>query len=180
MSCWAGIFCPIPLSGKTGPSGSLPALSAAGFPGGFRFKNAEIEVITLSDDHLFLCEFVREDDDELLLILFNNSYLVRKISDDVDETVFASSGAAAGFDIGSPAEPGSKYTGVLLGLRAPNPDQNGRQNDHYRTLWLALEDQKLAPVLETEGLFFREEGVFTGWRLPQKRWRKRGRLFNCC
>ncbi|NLX91477.1 MAG: hypothetical protein GXZ07_07800 [Firmicutes bacterium] len=146
------------------------------FPDGFRFQNAEIEVITLSDDHLFLCEFVREGGGELLLILFNNSYLVRKISDDVDETVFTSV-SAAGFDIGSLAEPGSKFTGVLLGLRSPNPDQNNRQNDHYRTLWLALEDRKLAPVLETEGIIFPRRRGFYRLEVAAKSWGEKGEDF---
>ncbi len=133
------------------------------FPADFSFKNSEIEVITLSDKHLFLCDLLRINNDELLLSLFNNSYMVRKVSDDVDETIFSSSEITDIFEIRSLAGTTSKYTGVLLGLRAPSPepDRQGYQGDHYRTVWLALEDQKLAPVLETNTIIFpRRRGFY--------------------
>lgn len=129
------------------------------FPEDFHFKNPEIEVLTLSDNHLILCELLREGNDELLLNLFSNSYLVRKISDDVDETVFSSFETTDISDIGSLTE--TKHTGVLLGLRAPYQDQQGHKGEQYRTLWLAMEDKNLAPVLEANTIVFpRRRGFY--------------------
>jgi hypothetical protein len=144
------------------------------FPADFRFKNKEIEVITLSDDYLFLCEFVRENDDELLLILFNTGYLVRKISDDVDEAILTAAETYDDLDIDSLGEQGSKYTGLLLGLCTSGRDLSSRESDHYRTLWLALENRKLAPVLETEAIIFPRKKGFYQLKVAEKSGEEKG------
>jgi len=142
-------------------------------PEEFRFGNPEIEVITLSDNHLFWCELLRENDDKLLLTLFNNSYLVKKISDDVDATVFSSSETTDILEIGNLTETASRHTGVLLGLRASDQDRQGRQGEHYRTLWLALEDQKLAPVLATNVIVFPRKSGFYELEVVRKKEEKK-------
>jgi hypothetical protein len=142
------------------------------FPEGFHFQDPEIEVFTLSDNHLFFCELLREKDDKLLLNLFNNSYLVRKVSDEVDESVFSSlettDETTEILDIGSLTEAASNHTGVLLGLRAPYQDWQGNTGEHYRTLWLALEGQKLAPVLETKTILFPRRSGFYRLQVVRK------------
>ncbi|NLL22147.1 MAG: hypothetical protein GX263_10485, partial [Firmicutes bacterium] len=150
------------------------------FPGGFRFKNTEIEVFTLSDSHLFFCELLRENDGELLLNLFNNSYIVKKIADKVDETVFApfitanaaadESGAdtSALIDTGSPEDAPGNQTGVLLGLCAPVKNDQGNTGTQYRTLWLALTDRELAPVLEAETILFPRRSGFYRLQVVRK------------
>jgi len=131
------------------------------FPEGFHFQDREIEVITLSDNHLILCELLRKDEDELLLNFFNNSYLAEKISNNVDETVFFSAETTDILELGSQTDNASKHTGVLLALRAPDQDRQDHQGEQYRTLWLALEDKKLAPVAETDTIVFpRRKGFF--------------------
>lgn len=142
------------------------------FPADLHFQDREIEVLTLSDDHLFFCELLREEDDKLLLNLFNNSYLVRKISDEVDETVFSSleatEEATESLNIGILTETASNHTGVLLGLRAPYEDRQGNTGEQYRTLWLALTDQKLAPVLETKTILFPRKSGFYRLQVVRK------------
>ena len=150
------------------------------FPGGFRFKNTEIEVFTLSDSHLFFCELLRENDGELLLNLFNNSYLVKKVADKVDETVFTpfitananadESGAdtSALIDTGRPEDAPANQTGVLLGLCAPVKNDQGNTGTQYRTLWLALTDRELAPVLEAETILFPRRSGFYRLQVVRK------------
>ncbi len=150
------------------------------FPEDFQFKNTEIEVFTLSDSHLFLCELLRENNGELLMNLFNNSYRVKKIADRADETVFApfvSAGAATGktgadlaaiFNTGGPGNAPGKQTGVLLGLRAPAPDEHSNAGEQYRTLWLALTGWKLAPVLETKTILFPRRSGFYRLQVVRK------------
>ncbi len=131
------------------------------FPEGFHFQDQEIEVITLSDNHLILCELLLKDENKLLLNFFNNSYLAEKISDDVDETVFLSAETTDIRELGGLTDNASKHTGVLLGLRAPDQDRQDYQGEQYRTLWLALEDKKLAPVAETDAIVFpRRKGFY--------------------
>lgn len=132
------------------------------FPEGFHFRNEEIEVFTLSDDNLFFCELLREEKDKLLLNLFNNCYLIRRTSNEVDEKVFSNLKTTAGntavFDNNGTAETTSDHTGVLLGLRAPN--RHSSMEDCYRTLWLELKGQKLAPPLEINTLIFPRRSGF--------------------
>ena len=147
------------------------------FPEGFRFKNKEIEVFTLSDSHLFFCELLRENDDELLLNLFNNSYLVKKLADEVDETIFSpfvtaegtTAGTAAMFGTGSLTgnSPGNQ-TGVLLGLRAPGEGDQDYTGIQYRTLWVALAEGKLAPVLEIGTILFPRRSGFYRLQVVRK------------
>ncbi len=104
---------------------------------------------------------MQESEEELLLILFNTGYLARKISDDVEETILAAAEAQGSLDLDSLGAVGGGYTGLLLGLCTPGQGTGSRQNDRYRTLWLALENQRLAPVLETEGIIFpRKKGFY--------------------
>ena len=131
------------------------------FPADYQFKQEEIEVITLSDDYLFLCEFVQESYQELLLILFNNAYHARKISDNVDETILTAAETYDNLDLDSLGGRESKYTGLLLGMCTAGQDRGGPQKDHYRTLWLAFENREPAPVLETEEIIFpRKKGFY--------------------
>lgn len=138
------------------------------FPADLCFENQEIEVFTLSDNHLFFCELLQEDDDRLLLNLFNNSYLARKISDVVDINVFASLEIAGNSGTGFPGEPANNQTGVLLGLRAPCPDQVDNTGEQYRTLWLAWSDQKLAPALEAGAIMFPRKNGFYQLQVVRK------------
>ena len=129
---------------------------------------------------IFFCELLRENDGELLLNLFNNSYIVKKIADKVDETVFApfitanaaadESGAdtSALIDTGSPEDAPGNQTGVLLGLCAPEKNDQGYTDAQYRTLWLALTDRKLAPVLEAGTILFPRRSGFYRLQVVRK------------
>jgi hypothetical protein len=136
------------------------------FPENFHFQNPELEVFTLSDNHLFFCELLREKEDRLWLNLFNNCYLVHKIADEVDETVFSAlvnaGDTTESINLGNLMEPAGNQTGVLLGLRAPAREREQADNAtaQYRTIWLALADQKLAPPLETKTIVFPRKSGF--------------------
>jgi len=94
----------------------------------------------------------------------------------VDEAVFSSweiKNADTERDTGSRAEIANRHTGVLLGLRAPCLHSQGNYGENYRTLWLVLADQKLAPVLETSALLFPRRSGF--YRLQVERKKEGGR-----
>lgn len=150
------------------------------FPPDFHFQDPEIEVLTLYDKQLFCCELLQEKDGNLLLILFDNSYLVQKISDKVGEAVFPSleiKNAGTEMDTGSLKETVNNHTGVLLGLRTPCQDLQGKSGENYRTLWLVLADEKLAPVLETKTILFPRRSGFYQLQVVRKEKEEKGEDF---
>ena len=114
-------------------------------------RKKEVEVLTLADQHLFLCELLPLNEEELILQLFNNSYLLRKISDHVDKSLLNSPEVTEISNITGPQQ-ANLQSGVLLGLRSPD--------NRYRTLWLAAEDRHLAPLLQTDTIVFPRRNGF--------------------
>mgnify|MGYP000911951762 CR=1 FL=1 len=127
------------------------------FPDNFSFQEQELEVLTLSSDQFFFCEFLCSADDELILHLFNHSYQVKKISAATGD-LSAKLKTTEIKDISNLTETAKEKTGVLLGLRY---DRQGQRDEQYRTLWLALtEDKSLAPVLQANTIIFPRKNGF--------------------
>lgn len=124
------------------------------FPEDFAFTQNRLEVITLADTHHFFCELIPLTSEEFILNLFSQSYYVRKITDDVEEKVFAGSTKTA-VDLTAPDRTSNIPTGLLLGLRRPEGD-----GYKYRTLWLPLYERQLALILETEKIVFPRRSGF--------------------
>ncbi len=132
------------------------------FPVDFRFSKKEIEVITITDQDLFYCEVIREKEDELLLKIYNDTFLLKKISEEIDEGILEKlKEEHQGTQGGEPEEiDGLIRTGVLIGLReAQNTSQEEVKYD-YRTLWVASKNRQVSPIVEIDDIFFPRKSGF--------------------
>lgn len=134
------------------------------FPKGFSFTEKEIEVFTITAQDIFFCEILREKDGELLLKLYNDTYLLTKISDEVDEELIyrLEAEGLASENIEQDREDDLIRTGVLIGLRSVIEEQ-GIQRHQYRTLWIGASNKSLHPLLETQDLFYPRRSGF--WKM---------------
>ena len=130
------------------------------YPEDFRFNDEEIEILTLYEDEQYFCEFVQVNEDELLLNFLSSCYVVKKISNEVDETTLSFPRNTDFSDLGKKTESKSDQTGVLIGLRAPDQNSYGNERESYRTLWIAMNKNELAPVLETDTIIFPRRSGF--------------------
>ncbi len=133
------------------------------FPADFRFKNKEIEVITIIDQELFYCEVIQEDTDKLVLKIYNDSFLLEKVSETVDENLLKGPVES----LASTDEPeeteGLIRTGVIIGLRQEKEKSQDQIEYDYRTLWINSQNRDLNPPIEMEELLFPRRSGF--WRL---------------
>ena len=132
------------------------------YPKGYKFKEPIIEILTLYEGEQYFCEFVKESDDELLLIFLNKTYVLKQVSDDVDESVI-SSDKYDWLPIDGDEDSSNIPTGLLLGLRTPQADSSS-----YRTLWISFEDDKLSPILEADKIFFPRRSGFYQLEVDRK------------
>lgn len=123
----------------------------------------EVEVITVSSAENFLGEFMKIDETELIAFVQNHVLYLQKVSDQVDSSL-----ASANFNVfktNEQSNPGS--SGVLVGLKIPKESlaDNGTGNTDYmyQTLWLALDNKELHPILTGEDIFFPRSSGF--WKL---------------
>ncbi|MDD4583472.1 MAG: hypothetical protein PHR60_04715 [Eubacteriales bacterium] len=130
------------------------------YPENFRFNDEEIEILTLYEGEQYFCEFVRVNEDEVLLNFLSSCFIVKKISDEVDETTLSFPRNTDLSGLGKKTESISDQTGVLIGLRAPDQNSHGNEGESYRTLWIAMNKNELAPVLETDTIIFPRRSGF--------------------
>ncbi|NLY70866.1 MAG: hypothetical protein GX076_04185 [Clostridiales bacterium] len=124
------------------------------YPTGFSFKEPTIEILTLYEGDQYFCEFVKESDEELLLIFLNKTYLLKQVSDDVDETILKYA-QHDWIPLDGDEDNYNIPTGILLGLRTPQADSSS-----YRTLWISFKDDSLSPILEVDKIFFPRRSGF--------------------
>ena len=104
-----------------------------------------VDVITIYSSTNYIGEFMEIDDTSMIAFVQNQSLLLQKVADQADSTL-----SAANSDIQGPIQAGNEGTsGVLLGLRIPTDS-----GYTYRTLWIAVDNLKLHPVLMSDQIFF--------------------------
>lgn len=140
------------------------------FHEGFNFSQQEIEVITVTDQDVFFCEILKEKDEELILKIYNDSFILKKISDEVNEELLKQLKEENSWQekVENFPQDNLTRTGVLVGLRQTTEEKGGHlQTQSYRTLWIASENRKLHPFLQTEDIFFPRRNGF--WKMEVKR-----------
>lgn len=145
-------------------------------PANFVFPNKEVEVITVMDGDKFFCEVLILKENKLILKIQGNSFYLNKVSDEVDEYINRENNIEddPDIDIKKDSE-GASRTGVLIGLRSLNEDndEDSVEEYNYRTLWVSLIDGEIGPVLEMENIFFPRRNGF--WKIQMKNITKDGR-----
>ncbi|AET69417.1 hypothetical protein Desor_3973 [Desulfosporosinus orientis DSM 765] len=125
----------------------------------------EVEVLTVSSAENFLGEFMKIDEHRLLAFVQNNVLYLEKVSDQVDSSL---AGAKLN-DVPASQQSYPGSSGVLLGLKIAK-DSHANSNEKaelgdfdYQTLWLAVDDQELHPILKDKNIFFPRRSGF--WEL---------------
>ncbi|MCB8818506.1 hypothetical protein [Desulfosporosinus shakirovi] len=123
----------------------------------------EVEVITVSSEENFLGEFMRIDEAKLVAFVQNKVLYLEKVSDQVDSSLAFSNLN----DFKTNEHSNSGAAGVLVGLKIPKgsdvKDNADNFNFTYQTLWLAIDNKKLHPVLIGDNIFFPRNSGF--WEL---------------
>ena len=133
-------------------------------------KDHKTDIISVSSDDKPFYEFIKIQDNQIMVYAYGGFYILEKISDVVDDKY-------ADRDI----NPGQKRqeeeseqdllrSGVLLGLRANAVMSNGEDSVNvrstYRTLWIASHNRNLHPILEVGDLFVPRRSGF--WKVGIK------------
>lgn len=126
-------------------------------------ESKDVEVVTLLSEENFIGEFMRIDEQRLIAFVQSNVLYLEKVSDQVESTLI--SAGQNDFMANQQSNPGS--SGVLLGLKLPkesNTADNGAKGEFtYQTLWLAIDNMKLHPILKGNNVFFPRSSGF--WEL---------------
>ncbi|NLY44038.1 MAG: hypothetical protein GX066_08755 [Clostridiaceae bacterium] len=140
------------------------------FPEGYSFPVKETEVISVTDNELFFCEILKEQEDKLVLKIYNDSFVLKKISPEVDEASIKQllEKNILKSKIENQPQTDLQRSGVLIGLRQTLKENDTDTETHsYRTLWISAENKNLEPLLETEGIFFPRRKGF--WKMEVNR-----------
>lgn len=132
----------------------------------------EIYVITLSSGDKFLYEFVKINDNELIVNIDGEFFRLSKISDKVDDDFFSKAVNSSNMkEIVKLNEDKYISSGLLLGIRTPEKtgtiDEEGIQDYSYRTVWIAASNRQLHPILEADNIYLPRKSGF--WRLELMR-----------
>ncbi|MDO0825063.1 hypothetical protein [Desulfosporosinus nitroreducens] len=123
----------------------------------------EVEVITVSSEENFLGEFMRIDEAKLVAFVQNKVLYLEKVSDQADSSL--ASANLSEFKTNEHSNSGA--SGVLVGLKIPKGSDVNDNADNfgftYQTLWLAIDNKKLHPVLMGNNIFFPRSSGF--WEL---------------
>ncbi|MGI1659026.1 MAG: hypothetical protein ACRKFN_08630 [Desulfitobacterium sp.] len=114
----------------------------------------KVDVITVYAAGNYLGEFMKLDDVETIFFVHNKALLLKKVADQADSTLNAANTNAR--NLSEDSREGS--SGVLLGLRTPSAS-----GYTYQTLWIAVEQKQLKPLLASEQIFFPRTSGF--WEL---------------
>ena len=117
-------------------------------------ETQEVDVITIYAAANFLGEFMKIDDTNMVSFVQNKGLLLKKVSDQADNSLGAANTNAQ--DLNQDSNEGT--SGVLLGLRIPSGT-----GYTYRTLWIAADHQQLHPILAAEQFLFPRTSGF--WEL---------------
>lgn len=123
----------------------------------------EVEVITVSSADNFLGEFMKISQNKLIAFVQNKALYLSKVSDQVDSSLASSK--LNNFKEDEQSNLGA--SGVLVGLKIPKDsgagDNEKNRDFRYQTLWFALDNKKLHPVLTGNNIFFPRTNGF--WEL---------------
>lgn len=115
--------------------------------------NKQVDVVTVFADSNYLGEFMKINNTTVISFVQNKMLLLHKIADHADDP---RSVANANIDHTNPYNTGT--SGIFIGLKIPV------NNDYiYKTVWAAVSNKKLHPVLSRNDIYFPRKSGF--WEL---------------
>ncbi|MDF2674858.1 MAG: hypothetical protein K0R09_3126 [Clostridiales bacterium] len=134
----------------------------------YGIKDNEVYVITIAVKELYSFDTIVIDDGKLIIEFEDYIFYLKKLSNTVDSSLISKfSGENENDNPNIIAGEIPAKTGLVIGLKYPGKDREGKVEYKYRTLWVGSEDRLLRPVLETGGIFFPRHDGF--WRIETKR-----------
>lgn len=138
-------------------------------PQEFPFTSEQIEVITITNEELFYCEVLKENNENIVLKIYQDLLLLEKVSDEVTIEPCEEALEAEGNEKEEELLQREKLrSGVLIGLRTDQEDPaTGEPVFSYRTLWISNNERILNPIQQVDHLIFPRRSGF--WKLEVKR-----------
>lgn len=131
-------------------------------------KSKKVQIVTLTSEEKFFYEFIKEDDDKIIINIDGGFFYLTKISDELKEEDLEKY-------IKDCKKDGNNYlvdkgdeglkSGVLLGLRYRDNNQSKDEMEgwKYRTIWIASENKSLDRIYGMEDLFLPRKTGF--WKV---------------
>ncbi|QZY57271.1 hypothetical protein [Crassaminicella profunda] len=122
-----------------------------------KFDSERIEVISVTSKDQYFYDFIRANDQRLMVYMDDGYYYLSKISDIINQERINKYLQNKEINKKEKKESNPLSAGVLIGLGDFN-DENGEET--YRTLWIAAENRKLYPIVEMKDLFVPRKSGF--------------------
>lgn len=131
-------------------------------------KSKKVQIVTLTSEEKFFYEFIKEDDDKIIIKIDGGFFYLTKISDELKEEDLEKYIKDCKKDgnnhLADKGDEGLK-SGVLLGLRYRDNSQSKDEMEgwKYRTIWIASENKSLDRIYGMEDLFLPRKTGF--WKV---------------
>lgn len=131
-------------------------------------KDNEVFVITVSSEGNFLYDFIKIDNDNLIANIEDELFHLKRISEQIENTTDIHLNSIQEQEVKADIYNRQVFrSGLLIGIRTPVESEYNQMSKYsYRTLWVAAENKKPKPVLETDNIFLPRKSGF--WRLEVK------------
>lgn len=132
--------------------------------GSFIKDDEKLDIISVIDDNLILCELVILDKNNIVLIYKSTLIYLTKLSNEVsiDNNIIGYSGEISVDDRKDDSE------GIMLGIKTPRKkNEDGTYTEEkYRTIWIAYKNNEVTSIYEKDNIIFpRMNGI---WELKLK------------
>lgn len=130
----------------------------------------EIQIITILKDNQYFYEFIKIDDNKLIIYIDDKFYVAEKIVeevniDEVNRYIDVERSMVRTFDT---MDAEKLQTGVLLGIKIPTYDEvNDISQWEYKTIWINSQDKNITDVYELDNLLLPRKNGF--WMIHMDR-----------
>lgn len=125
---------------------------------------SEIFVITAYSDENYILEIIKSHKGEIIAAIDDRYYIMKKVSDSYSDNLLAYDGEAKPADDVVSKEPEqAPSSGLLLGVRIPEPTEDGFGDYSYGTYWISSVDRVIRPVLYAGDIYLPRMDGF--WKL---------------
>lgn len=139
-------------------------------PKSLGIEDKTIEVITILNDNTYFYEFIKVDDDTLLIYIDDTFYSMKRTLEEVnieeiDRYINVEKSMLRTFGA---VEDENLQTGILIGIKVPSFDEiNQVPTWEYKTIWISSQNNTLAGVYELDELLMPRKNGF--WIIDNKR-----------
>jgi hypothetical protein len=130
---------------------------------------SEIFIITVYSDENYILELIKSHKDEIIAVIDERYYNMKKVSDNYIDGLYAYDEAAEPADGIMTATPErTPSSGLLLGVRIPEPAKDGLGDYRYGTYWISSVDRVIRPALYTRDIYLPRMDGFWKLRVEKK------------